>query len=393
MNKWKKNMEEGLAQVVMTKECKEKVLEQIQTREERRKRSYQFPKLAVAMVIIVLAITSTVTVFAATGVLDFSKIFRENRKDETSASYAEDGKIQVVNETKENDMCTITLECITGDQETQYALFRVQFKQPILEANQTFTLEAYTLGSEIYNDLSKRCHYATTESEIAEQSENEESVYYVKLRVLPYWFHNSENEMTISMTSLHIYEEGEKDKVIKSHYIKNLEYQFVPDSSFLEKSQVVNLDQTVTKNGYSLRIDTATFSAYQTAFWFEFPEQVPDDIHAFGAESYMSEAQILGLVWNSFTHPYYDAREGYAEEDSKVWEDQDYIRLYVDGKEVPISEKWMNIVPSQGSLEFGITTYYSQLTFEAVDYKNAKTIELHLGNQVIPIPIKTSNEE
>lgn len=350
---------------------------------------------------LVLISGTTLAVGAATGLFDLAGIFRNDFEDPISARLVEDGKVQELDVTHENEEYQLKLVAFTGYEETHIALFelipKVDFGNVsrIVMYRQAFSPRV----------LEEKTYYSYKTSKIEGSYDKEKNVYYFSYKLPSYWVSDTEEDLVIRIRGVDIFMKDKMAKYIHSVMV----YQFAPDKSILEESVKIPVNQHVSKTVYqelvaftdnydnphlyrgeiiaptteaTIIITEAIISKYST----EIKAIIEDESIGHGtANSY----------WNQFTEErflvnhYYNGVENKNAYEIACVENTERLRLFVDGVELKVDEESLKYLPGRGHDAEGNEKkegkFECAIKFKGFDYNAAESVELRVGDQVIKI--------
>lgn len=173
MDKYARIMDEFAQEYCDVKE--EDIMKKVKSSKMRRLK----PFLGAAACVVLIFLGTTVS--AASGLLDVSGLFKKLfGSDEISNNLIEQGAVQELNLTAQNDKYTITFEGIVGDENTQYGVFKVVDHYGELGNPTLLKAEVIVLDKSKYDEgrLPEYISYPDGEFSVSDEEEN---TYYIKI--------------------------------------------------------------------------------------------------------------------------------------------------------------------------------------------------------------------
>lgn len=353
-------------------------------------------RVLVTAACIAAAFSMVIGVSAAAGLIDLSEIMRTVFGDGKSAELIEQGDIQEINLTQENDEYKLTFKAITGDLETPIGIFELIDKSGTDKEYKGLEMTAYTLGASVYEDEKKLQGYATFEGfgDITSYDENT-AAYCFRLRLAPYWFSVGE-DMYVAVKTLKFYDElPQGENSVYSAVPLDFEYKFKPDTSVLKAAHYVypSENDILERDGFKLHINTVIFSEYKTEVnvYFDMNQDTQAILADLGGETSGADFDA-NYIWRKFSRSTIDKRaflQSFNYESESIVENEP-MKLYADGVEIPVytdnklmyidGDKYTVWLDTQGEAGENNTAYAS-LVFEPIDFESAQSVQLVFGEQ------------
>ncbi len=324
--------------------------ENMNTREVRRIKKVTAYIIAAAVVVSLSVITA-----AATGIIDFGSLLRQNYNDEISASKLEQGDYQPLDASVTSRNFEFTAKAFMGDEEESYVLLEAKVKNPELDVDR-MSVSLYSLGEHV-TDLEKYCIDTYDSEAIVDEDGNKSFMFRVK--TYNAWVQSAIAEQTNLM--LYICEircsNDETERVIPAE----LPILFKPELTDGGANEI-SIGKKFAMGGTDCTLDNIVASDYGTKVSFSFTTEGKYDTIMESWESARDTAEsMMGI----------DDYESFAIDDSRV-------QLIVDGKETPLIDN-ADSVPMEvivSAYENDVTTDEAgfTITFAPIDYENAESI-------------------
>lgn len=352
------------------------------------------------------------TVSAATGLIDLTGLFKKLFNDEVTSELIEEGAVQEVNLTAENDKYTLTFEGITGDSGTQFGVFKLVDNAGDLGNPSLLQVDVKIVGMSVVEE-GRLSEYGSCFNKGFTASDEDENTYYIKVNLPSYWIYDSQEDIYISLNKVTAYY-GEIKYFHNSTYVEKadkvveipfgLECTFTPDRSVLPKSTEFEIGEIISSEHGEFTVKTLDASRYETRLVITFPtnENIIDinDAtalwHRFDNDySYEYECDIEpGETWPMVEDDYrlinFTDKQEFGKRLFKTVEDpsiytEGEVKLFVDGVEikrtVTTSYRWASAMDSTENP----AVWGNVIIFEAFDVSTAETIEVRYKDQTIKV--------
>ena len=329
--------------------------ENMNTREVRRIKKVTAYIIAAAVVVSLSVVTA-----AATGILDFGSLLRQNYNDEISASKLEHGDYQPLDASVTSEDFEFTAKAFMGDEEESYVLLEAKVKNPELDIDKMgvtlYSLEEHVLDLENYVA-------DTYESEAIVDEEGNKSFLF-RVKAYPAWVDKATTEKTNLMLYIaKIRCANDKARTVISTDLKILFKPELTDGG----AEEISIGKKFTLGGTDCTLDKLVASDYGTKVSFSFTNDGECDTIMKAWESARDNTEdMMGI----------DNYESFTLEDSRV-------QLIVDGKEISLIDnadsmpmEIITLVYDDGvaTTEAGFT-----ITFAPINYESAGSVEVRVN--------------
>jgi len=381
-----------------------------------RKRSWRAIAGIAACVAFIFVVGTTVS--AATGLLDMSALFKKLfSNDETTSKLIDEGAVQEINHTFENDNYELTFQGITGDSNTQFGVFKLVDKNGELGEPTLVQIDVKMVGMSVIEE--GRLHeFGSLLNEDCIASDEEENAYYIKVHLPSHWIYYSHEDIYVLVEKIRAYYGNveflrNSKAVIKAD--KSLEidlnqnWTFTPDRSILPESVEFAINEAFTTEYGEFTVTKLDVSNYQSEIIITFPtNESIQDVHDATAVWHrfdndivyepLPDMEIEG-EWPVFkgdleVHAFYEGRvtnfleaeKRYVKtvKDPSIYNDGD-VKLFVNGVELKRkmnnSYRWASAMDSEDNP----TLWGNLIVFDPIDLLEAETIEIRYKDQVIKV--------
>jgi len=409
MDKYARIMDEFAQEYCDVKE--EDIMKKVKSSKMRRLK----PFLGAAACVVLIFLGTTVS--AASGLLDVSGLFKKLfGSDEISNNLIEQGAVQELNLTAQNDKYTITFEGIVGDENTQYGVFKVVDHYGELGNPTLLKAEVIVLDKSKYDEgrLPEYISYPDGEFSVSDEEEN---TYYIKINRPS--FYNPENDIYVSFEKLIAYYGNIEYKsantpiVVKADRIEeipvNMSFTYTPDRDAFPESALFDINRVFNTEYGEFTVTSLLASNYFTEIIITFP-----------TNENILDVHDATSVWHKFDNDFiYEPLPKDADPDDFKVQDRNYkityftrrlhkndiprdfryiitvkdptlymdgeVKIFVDGNEIKRlmnnSYRWVSGMDS----EFTPTYWGNLIQFEPIDMRSAKSIEIRYKDQTIVV--------
>ena len=409
MDKYARIMDEFAQEYCDVKE--EDIMKKVKSSKMRRLK----PFLGAAACVVLIFLGTTVS--AASGLLDVSGLFKKLfGSDEISNNLIEQGAVQELNLTAQNDKYTITFEGIVGDENTQYGVFKVvdhygELGNPTLLKAEVIVLDKSKVDE---GRLSEYISYPDGEFSVSDEEEN---TYYIKISRPS--FYDPEDDIYVSFEKLIAYYGNieyvspNTSAVLKADRTVeipvNMNWTYTPDRDIFPKSTQFDINQVFNTEYGEFTVKSLEASNYYTEIIITFP-----------TNENILDVHDATSVWHKFDNDYiYEPLPLDAEPEQLSIQDSEYrishftrrlhkndigretryvktvkdpsiymegeVKLFVNGNEIKRlmnnSFRWASGMDS----EINPTYWGNVLQFEPFDMRSAKSIEIRYKDQIIEV--------
>lgn len=281
----------------------------------------------------------------------FTEIFSRNYNDEKTVEIVEQGYVQEIGQVQENDMFSITLAGITGDQSAPKVVFDIVIKdEQIAQLNDSLYMQVYTLGVEQYKyELDSYGYYDL----YAERDPEVANLYHGACNGAPVWLASGQEAM-IAVKGVEI-NTPKENNVMQDIWF---EYLVKPERSGMHPAPMIFYeDVTFEFENMVYRLNMAEYSYYRLCL------NVHADYTGEDAPTNATEAgfmdEKLQAQWDRF------ARD---------------LKVVADGEEYSVTNNGNIYIDYEA--ECGVKNRcYVYVDFPAFDYEAAQSIVLKAGDQ------------
>lgn len=316
-------------------------------------------KIATWVIAAAAVVSLSVVTAAATGILDFGGILRQNYNDEISASKVEQGDYQPLDASVTSKNFEFTAKAFMGDTEESYVLLEAKVKNPKLDVDK-MSVTLYSLEESV-TDLES---YGTDtyESEAVVDEDGNKSFLF-RVKTYPAWVTKAVYENTNLM--LYISEIVCENDTTTKKMPASLKILFNPEYSGV-KAKDVTISRKISIAGTDGKLENLVVSDYGTKVNFSFTNEGKYATLMDAWENARDTAEdMMGI----------DDYENFTLEESKV-------KLIVNGKEIPLIDnadsKPMEVFVSAYENDVTTTDAGFTITFAPVDYENADSVAVRI---------------
>lgn len=281
----------------------------------------------------------------------FAEIFSQNNEDEKTVEIVEKGYVQEFGQVLENDMFSITLAGITGDQSAPKVVFDIVIKdEQIAALNDSLYMQVYTLGVQQYKyELDK---YAYNDL-YAERDPEVENLYHGACDGAPTWL-SSGQEAMIAVKSVEVNTPEEEDVMHDIWF----EYRIRPNRDEMYPAPMIFYENiTFEFEDMVYRLNMAEYGYYRLCL------NVHADYTGADAPTNATEADFMDVKlqeqWNRFVQN---------------------LKVVADGEEYSVTDNGNIYIDYDG--ESGTKNRcYVYVEFPPFDYEATQSIVLKAGDQ------------
>lgn len=371
------------------------VLKKAETKRTAISRVPHYAKVVTAAVVVILSLT--MVAFAVTNWSFLADVFRNVFNDPISAGVVEAGGVQTLDIVNGNDAFTLKLIAFTGDKETQFALFELVPTQDLPEFD-SIKLRGKTASPGVIEANMLGSYMSSEVKGYALSYDSSLNTYYFSYRLPPFWVRDTNEDIVLCISRITFYNGG---KPVDS-MVCDMSFRFAPDRNILADALVVKPNMTIEKSVFEIiafftdesrydemLVDINTIVAAKTEATVQIDKVV---FSKYSTEiSCIIKGETLtgrqaGIIWDQFTEPrfttnhYWDGLEKQSHYEGVAVDNDQRIRLFADGIEVPVDEGSLSLYPGQTEGGFDAC-----IEFDAVDYEAAGSVEIHFGDVVIPL--------
>jgi len=375
-------------------------------------------KAAVAAAACVALIFIGTTVSVASGFFEVPAVFKKLfNADEISSKLIEEGAVQELGLTAQNDNYTVTFEGFTGDSNTQLGVFKLVDHNGELGDPSLIQIDVKMVGMSVVEE-GRLSDYGYLYNEEFTASDEEENTYYIKVYLPSKWIYYSTDEVYVSFDRIRVYY-GDIEYWPRTNSVKKADrsveidfdqkWTFTPDKSVLPASYEFELDKVISSEYGDFTVTLLDVSKYETGLIITFPtNENITDIHdatalwhkfdndfiyeplPLDADIDMDDTGIFGeyKITRFYRNLYKNDNEDYryvktVTDPTKYMEGE--VKLFVNGNEIKRKEnnayRWVSGMDS----EINPTVWGNIIVFEPFDLQTAETIEVRYKDQIIEV--------
>jgi len=331
-------------------------------------------KAAVAAAACVALIFIGTTVSVASGFFEVPAVFKKLfNADEISSKLIEEGAVQELGLTAQNDNYTVTFEGFTGDSNTQLGVFKLVDHNGELGDPSLIQIDVKMVGMSVVEE-GRLSDYGYLYNEEFTASDEEENTYYIKVYLPSKWIYYSTDEVYVSFDRIRVYY-GDIEYWPRTNSVKKA-----------DRSVEIDFDQKwafpTNENITDIHDATALWHKFDNDFIYE-PLPLDADID-------MDDTGIFGeyKITRFYRNLYKNDNEDYryvktVTDPTKYMEGE--VKLFVNGNEIKRKEnnayRWVSGMDS----EINPTVWGNIIVFEPFDLQTAETIEVRYKDQIIEV--------
>jgi len=359
------------------------------------------------------------TVSAASGLLDVNGLFKKLFSgDDISSKLIDEGAVQELGLSAQDEKYTVTFEGLTGDSNTQFGVFKLVDHNGELGDPSLIQIDVKMVGMSEVEEGRLSNYYYLTNKEFS-VSDEEDNTYYIKVYLPSRWISYSPEELYVSFEKVRAYY-GDIEYWLNTNSVKkadrsveidfDLKWTFTPDNSVLPASYEFDINEVISSEYGDFTVKSLEVSRYDTGLIITFPtNENIIDVHDATAlwhkfdndfiyEPLSPDADV-DMADTGVFGEYKISRFSSKQHKNDIERDVRYVKtvtdptkymegevkLFVNGNEIKrmvnTAYRWASGMDS----EINPTVWGNVLNFEPFDLQTAETIEIRYKDQTIKV--------